>query len=68
MGVVVFIVIGVRVVVGVVVVVLLLPVLHHCFVLFYGFFYFIKFKLTLNFCNYLFGSVALFYFILEGIK
>ena len=41
MGVVVFIVIGVRVAVVVVavivVVVLLLPVLHHCFVLFYGF-------------------------------
>ena len=37
MGVVVFIVIGVRVVVVVTVVVLLLPVLHHCFVLFYGF-------------------------------
>ena len=38
MGVVLFIVIGVRVVVDVVVVVvLLLPVLHHCFVLFYGF-------------------------------
>ena len=38
MGVVVFIVIGVRVfVVVTVAVVLLLPVLHHCFVLFYGF-------------------------------
>ena len=44
MGVVVFIVIGVRAVAGVavlvviVVVVLFLPVLHHCFVLLYGFF------------------------------
>ena len=32
------------------------------------FFDFIKFKLTLNFCNYLFRGVALFYFILQGIK
>ena len=29
---------------------------------------FIKFKFTLNFRNYLFGSAALFYFILQGIK
>ena len=35
---------------------------------FLWFFDFIKFKFTLNFCNYLFGSVALFYFILQGIK
>ena len=66
-----FIVVGVKVVVCVVVVldVLLLPVLHRYFVvLFLWFFDLIKFKLTLNFCNYSFGSVALFYFILQGIK
>ena len=32
------------------------------------FFDFITFRFTLNFCNYLFGSVALFNFILQGIK
>ena len=35
---------------------------------FLWFFDFIKFKFTSKFCNYLFGSAALFYFILQGIK
>ena len=35
---------------------------------FLWFFDFITFKLTLNFCNYLFGSIASFRFILQGIK
>ena len=47
---------------------LLLLIFHHFFVFFLRFSDFIKFKFTLNFCNYLFGSVALFYFILKGIK
>ena len=40
---------------------LLLPILHHSFVLFYGFLISPSLIFTLNFCNYLFGSVALFY-------
>ena len=35
---------------------------------FLWFFDFSKFKLTLNFCNYLFDRVVLFFFILQGIK
>ena len=65
MGIVVFIVIGVRVVAGVVVVVTSVASLLCSFLWFFDF---IKFKLTLNFCNYLFGSIALFYFILQGNK
>ena len=41
---------------------LLSLILHHCFVLFYSFFYFIKFKFTLNFCDYLVGNFILLYF------
>ena len=72
MSVVVIILIGVRVVVVIIITIglieLLLLILHHYFVLLYGSFCFIKFNFTLNFCNFLFGSVALFYFILQGIK
>ena len=41
---------------------LLSLILHHCFVLFYSFFYFIKFKFTLNFCDYLVANFILLYF------
>ena len=41
---------------------LLSLILHHCFVLFYSFFYFIKFKFTLNFCDYLVSNFILLYF------
>ena len=40
----------------------------HIALSFFIVFDFIKFKSTLNFCDYLFGSVALFHFILQGIK
>ena len=71
MGVVVIIILGVRVVVAViniVLIILLLPTLHHFFALFLWFFDFIKFKFPFNFCNYFFGSVALFYFILRELS
>ena len=42
--------------------------IHLLYFIFISFFDFIKLKFTLNFCNYLFGSVALFYFILQEIK
>ena len=70
MGVVVFIAMGVRVFVVVVVVVVVFAVTSVLSLLcpFLWFFDFITFKLTLNFCNYLIGSVPLFYFILQRIK
>ena len=72
MGVIVIFIMGVRVVFAIIIIIgifkllLILNMVCH----FLWFFDFIKFKFTLNFCYYLFGSVALFqfHFILQAIK
>ena len=42
--------------------------IYYYFILFYSLLISLSFKFTLKFCNYWFGSVALFNFILQGIK